>query len=156
MAVAKLLFEKAILVMDAVADRREIERGQRVEETRREPPETAIAQRHVVFLEAQRFHIETQLFERRLHFLKNARAVETVGKKSAHQKLQRHIVDALGILAVMHALRGDHALDDDALDGLGSGQPPVPFRSRLRVPREAEFQVILDEGPKTGDRFVDD
>ena len=54
-AVAELLLEEPVLVMDAVADGRKIERGQRIEEARGEAAQTAVAEPHVVFLMAKHF-----------------------------------------------------------------------------------------------------
>jgi hypothetical protein len=46
-AVDELLLEEAELVVDAVAERGVIERGERIEETRGETAEAAVAEAHV-------------------------------------------------------------------------------------------------------------
>ena len=129
-AVAEFLLEEPVLVMDSVADRRQIERRQRVEETRGETAETAVAEAHVVFLVAKLLVVQTEFLERMLHVVEDARAVEAVGEEPPHQELEREIIDPLDVLVVMDGRRGDHPLDDDALHRLRRGQPPVALRRR--------------------------
>ena len=64
-AVDDLLLEDAELVADAVADRRHLQRRQRIDEARREPAETAVAQARLVFLGEQLIEIEPELGHRR-------------------------------------------------------------------------------------------
>ena len=49
-AVAELLLEKAVLVVDSVSDCRQIESGEGIEEAGCQSPETAVSKPHVVFL----------------------------------------------------------------------------------------------------------
>ena len=45
----------------------------------------------------------------------------------------------------MIRLGGHQAFDDQTLDGLGGGQPPVALGSGIGIPGEAEAELILDQ-----------
>ena len=127
-AVAEFLFEESVLVVDAVAHGGEVESGQRVEEAGGETPEAAIAQRHVVFLVAGVFEGVTKVVEGFVDLVEDPRGNHVVGKEAAHEELHGHVVDAADVLLVMDSEGFHHALDDDALDGHGGGNPPFPSR----------------------------
>ena len=59
-AVDDLLLEDAELVADAVTQRRHFERGQRIDETRGEPAEAAVAQARLVLVRQQLFEVEAR------------------------------------------------------------------------------------------------
>jgi hypothetical protein len=60
MAMNELLLEQAELVVNPVTECGIIQCAQRIEETRREPPQTAVAQSHVHFGFADRVEIDAQ------------------------------------------------------------------------------------------------
>lgn len=82
--VAELLFKKPVLVVDAVADRGEVEGGKGVEKTSGEASESPVAECHIILLEAEDIDIVAEFLESELHFFKDARAVEAIGKKPSH------------------------------------------------------------------------
>jgi len=69
------LGEDAVVVADAVADGRVLQRGERVEEARRQPPEAAVAEARVDFLLGDPLQVETE-FGQRLARLLDQLAVE--------------------------------------------------------------------------------
>ena len=132
-AIAKFLLEEPVLVMDAVADGGKVQGRQRVQEAGGQPAQAAVAQPHVILLMAKFLVVETQFLQGVHHVAIDARAVEAVGKEPAHQKLQREIINPLGVAVVVHGRRGDHSLHDHALHRLGGRQPPIALRRRRGV-----------------------
>ena len=141
-ALLELLTEEAELVVNAVADRRVIQRGQRIEKTGRKAPQPAVAEPHVVLLAAQLGHVEPELGDGLLGLLINAGVIKPIGKEAAHEKLQRQIINPAHVLVIMDGLRRDHPLDDPLLHRLRRCQPPVPFRRRLLVLGQAELELM--------------
>jgi hypothetical protein len=58
------LGEDAVVVADTVADGRVLQRGERVEEARRQPPEAAIAEARVDFLLGDPLQVEAEFGQR--------------------------------------------------------------------------------------------
>ena len=63
-AVDDLLMKDAELVADAVAERRDLQRRQRIDETGREPAEAAVAEARLVFLLQQLVEVQAELGDR--------------------------------------------------------------------------------------------
>ena len=143
-AVAELLFEKTVFVVDAVADRREVERGERIKETSGETAEAAVAEGHVVFLVAGFLKSVTEVFQSLDGFLENARVDHVVRVEATHEKLHREVVNAADISLGVNGEGFHHAVDDNLLDGLGSGDPPIALGSGRGVAGEAEVKLIED------------
>ncbi len=146
MAVDKFLPEEAVFVVDAVADGGEVEGGEGVEETGGEAAQAAVAQAHVVFFVTDLVGVETELDEGFLDLVVDAGGVEAVAVEAPHEELEAEVVDALDVLFVQGGLGGDHPLDDEGLDGLGRGQPPIAGGGGLGVPREGVGELVADEG----------
>ena len=153
--VAELLLEEAVLVMDAVADGGQVEGRQGVEKAGGQAAQPAVAEPHVVLLAAEHLDVQTEFPDGGLHVAVDGGAVKVVDVEASHQELEGEVIKPPGVLAVMPGLGGDHPFDDDALDGLGGGQPPVPLRRGLRITRQSELEVALDEGLESGDGCVD-
>ena len=81
--------------------------------------------------------------------------METVDVKAAHQKFKGEIVETPCVHLVVLVLGGEHPLDDDALNRLGRGVPPVPLGRVLRIAGQGELQMTLDQRFQAGDRGVD-
>jgi hypothetical protein len=138
--------------VDPVADRRQVERGQRIQEAGREASEAAVSKPHVVFLAPEGIHIEAELVEGGLNLLENSRAIHAVDEQAPHEEFQREVIDALHVAVVVHGLGGDHPLDDDALHRLRRRDPPVARRRRLGVSRQREFELV--ENKQVDRQFV--
>ena len=154
-AVAELLPEETVLVMDAVSDRRQVKRRQRVEEAGRQTAQATVAEAHVVFLLAEFVDVEAEFPDRLAHVQVDIGALEAVDVEAPHQELQGEVVEPLHVVVPVLGLGGHQALDDHALDGLGGGQPPVALGSGLGIPREAELELVLDQGLETLDGGVE-
>src|SRR4051794_29038588 len=99
--------------MDAVADGRKIERGERIKEASGESTEAAVTESHVIFLVAQDFGIETHFPERVLHLIEDSGAIEAVREQATHEEFEREVANALGVDLMVLRLRGNHSLDND-------------------------------------------
>ncbi len=86
-AVDDLLLEDAELVADAVADRRNLERRERIEETRGETAEAAVAEAGLVFAGEQLIEVQADLGDRRAHVVVHAEVHEVVAEVRPHQEL---------------------------------------------------------------------
>ena len=90
-AVDDLLLEDAELVADAVAQRRHLERRQRIDEAGREAAEAAVAQARLVLLGQQLLEIQPELGHRGARGVVDAEIDEVVAEVRAHQELGRQI-----------------------------------------------------------------
>ena len=148
-AVAELLLEEAVLVVNAITDCRQVESRQGIKETGRQTPETAVTQAHVILLLTEFGDIEAKLTDSLLHVLVDPGTVEAVDIEAPHQKLEGEVVEPLHVLISVLCLGRHEALNDDALDGLGGGQPPIPLGGGLGIPRQCVLELALDEGLET-------
>jgi hypothetical protein len=100
-AVDELLLEQAELVIDAVAERRVVERGERIEEARGEAAEAAVAQAHVHLGVADLLEILAERLERgHARSSEQAGGEQVVAEQPAHEVFEREIVDAADVLAL--------------------------------------------------------
>ena len=142
--VAELLFEETVFVVDAVADRGEIESGQGIEEAGGEAPETAVAECHVVFLVARFLEGMPQILQRFGHFFEHTGRDHVVDEQAPHEEFHREIVNAAHVAFVVHGKGFHHPRDDDALDGHRGGDPPLAARGGDGITRERELQLVDD------------
>ncbi len=140
----ELLLEQAELVVNAVADGGQIERGERIKETRGETAETAVAETHVDFALANRFPIDSEILQRVARFVVETGVVEVVLEQPAHQIFEREIVKAADVLLVVHALGGDEAGEDVFAHGQRGGDPPVARFGGVQIAGKREREVAQD------------
>ncbi len=143
-AVDELLLEEAELVVDAVADRRVVERGERIEETGRETTEAAVAQAHVHLDLAQLVKVDAELGQRGARGLDETGVLEVVLGEPAHQILEREVVEAADVVLVVHRLGRDEAGEDLFAHRGGGRQPPVAQGRGALVAGEGVGQVAQD------------
>ncbi len=98
-AVVYFLLEDAVLVADAVTQRRDFQRCQRVDEARGEAAETAVAETGFLFRVQQCIEIEPEFRHRLLRGRQDAQVQQVVAEVRAHQELRREVGDGA------HALR---------------------------------------------------
>ena len=123
-AVAEFLFEETVFVVDAVADGGEVQRREGVEKTSCQAAETAVAEGHVVFLVTGLLKRVAQCFQGFRDFFQHTGVDHVVHEKPSHEEFHREIVNPAHIAFRMDGQCFHHALDDDFLNGLGSGDPP--------------------------------
>ena len=124
-AVDDLLLEDAELVADAVAQRRNLERGHRIEKTGREPPQAAIAEPRLLLLLQQVVEVQPQLRDRLLRLCVNAEIDEVVAKMRADQKFSRQIGDRARALLGIRRGGADPALQQAVAHDVGQREVVV-------------------------------
>jgi len=143
-AVDKLLFEKAELIVDAVADGGQIESSERVEETRGETAETAVAETHVHFALTHGLPIDAKILQCTARFVVEAGVVEIVLEQTTHEIFEREIVEAADVLFVVDALGLDKTGEDLLTHGERGGDPPVARFGGLQIARKREGEIAQD------------
>ncbi len=86
-AVHDLLLENTELVADAVAERRDLQRGHRIQKAGGQTPEAAIPQARLVLTGQQSIEIQPQLRHRLAHQIVHAEVDQVVAQVRSHQEL---------------------------------------------------------------------
>ena len=141
-AVRERLAEEPEFIVDAVADRRQVERRERIEEARGETTETAVAETHVLFLFENRFRIEPEFAHRGFRGFEQAGARKIVAQQAAHQVFDRKIVAAARLRGDMRGLRVDEAVVNQVADRAAHGKEPIVRRRRVLVAGERAAQMV--------------
>ena len=143
-AVADLLTEHAVLVPQPVADRRDLERRQRVEETGGQPAQAAVAQPGVG-LRLQK--LVPVLVRIRPQVLVNERLDLQVGDRvqqgAADQELHRQVINLLGVRTVVDRLREQPALGQQVAERAGHRLESLPLVRLLHRDDVVEDQVAI-------------
>jgi hypothetical protein len=84
------LREDSVIVADAVADGRELQRGQGIQETRRKAPETPVAEARVILLRGDVVEIVAHVAQNRPRLLQEA---AFQAGKSVHERPSRQVFD---------------------------------------------------------------
>ena len=129
-AVDDLLTEDAELVTDAVGDRRDLERGERIDETRRQPAETAAAQSRLLFLVQQLLEVQAELAQALPHRLDDAEIQEIVAEMRPGQKLGGQIGDGPRPVPGVFGGRADPALQHAVAHRVGERHVVVVLRGQ--------------------------
>ncbi len=141
-AVADLLPEHAVLVPEPIADRRDLERGQRVEKTRSQPAEAAVTEPRVGL---GLLKLVPVLMRVRAQVLVNKRLDLHVGDRAeqaaADQELHRQVIHLLGVRSFVDRLREQPALGEQVAERPGHGLKPLPLVGLLGRDGMVEDQV---------------
>ena len=143
-SVDKLLLKQTELVVNAVADGGQIERGEGIEETRRKTAETAVAEPHVHFALANGLPIDAEFLQRTARLVVEAGVVEIVLEQAAHEIFEREIVEPTDILLVVRALGRDEAGEDLFTNGQRRGEPPVARFGGLQIAGQRKGEIAQD------------
>ena len=103
----EFLTEDAVAVLDAIAERRHTQRGERIDEARSQTAEATIAQTRLVLGVGHLLRVETEFLHRGFELLGQARVQQRVAQLLAHQELRGQVANGLGV-AVDHVLLGLH------------------------------------------------
>ena len=146
-AVDDPLAEDAIVVPEAVAHAGEVQGGHRVEVARREAAEAAVAEAGVGLVVAQVVPVDAVLLERVAAEAVGLEVDDVVAEHAPDEELERHVVDALGVLAPVLLLGADPALHDAVTHRVREGGVLVALgRARLalreRIP-EVPGKILL-------------
>ena len=104
-AVHDVLREHAVLVADAVAERRQPERGHRVEKACRQPAEAAVAERSVGFVLGNVFQLAGVRAHRFARVAVQVERRQRVAQAAPHQELHRQVVHAAHLGFALERLR---------------------------------------------------
>ena len=144
-AVAKLLPKDAVLVAHAVAHRRELECGHRVEETGRQPAEPSVAEAGVRLFVENLDPLAAVLVESLRDDGVEHQIHDVVGERPADEEFDREIINPLRILARVSLVRAQPAVRKDVSHRPGGGFKPVPSVGRLGLHDIVELEMALIE-----------
>src|SRR5207244_6105934 len=110
-AVHERLSKKSELVVDAVAESRVIETGERIEKTGGEPSETAVAERGIRLERFELLEVDAKLRHDRVRVVVEAEVGEIVPEGAAHEELHREVVQPLRVLLAVAPLALAHRVE---------------------------------------------
>ena len=131
------LAEDAVVVAEAVAHAREVERTHRVEEARGEAPKSAVSEPGVHLEVAQGVPVDAVLLQRLGTLAVELEVHDIVAEEAADEEFKGQIVDAALVLRVVALLRVDPPLHDAVADRVRERRVLVARRRRA---------VVLHEG----------
>jgi len=135
------LREHAVLVTHAVAERGQAQRRKRVEKTRREAAQTAIAQSGVGLALEHLGQRPMGRLERGAHFSVEFESLQRVAERPAHQELHRHVVDATRVLRPPILVLGLHpAVGEFLAAGRRGGAQSRLCRARVCAARQCAVE----------------
>lgn len=146
----KALPKQPMFIADAVAMRRAADRGQRFHETGRKPPQPAIAQRRVRFVQQQGAVIQAKAVYRRLRLVRQLQVDDIVLKQPADQELHRQVIDPPGAGAPGGARRFHPAVHDAVAHRMAQRQPPVEKLRMVGILAQRIGQVPQDRVADAG------
>ena len=144
-AILDRLPEDAVLVAQPVAHGRELHRGHRVEEARREAAEPAVAEAGVRLLLEQGEPVEALVVGDPLRDRIEEEVHDVVGERAPDQELHGEIVDALGVLALVRLLGAQPPLREDVPHGAGDGLVALARTHRRGIDDVVEHEMPLVE-----------
>ena len=144
-AVLDDLLEDAVVVADAVAERRKLQRGHGVQETGRETSETAVAEAGVDFLVADFVDVEPEFRHRFGGFLFHAQVDHGVAERASDQELKRDVVDDAGLLFFVFVAGGDPVAHHEVADGQRQRVVAIQVDGFFRAFAERADQVVQEK-----------
>lgn len=134
------LFEDTVSVSQAIPPSWKVERSQTIQKTSRQPAQATIAQRSVVLLVNDVFDAKTQLRQAGLGHVLLANVQHGIVEGTAHEELEREVVDALAV-GKRVALLGPVPLQDQSV---AEGQRRGRIGGRLVAVEHATGEGRLD------------
>ena len=144
-AVLDDLLEDAVVVADAVAERREFERGHGVEEACREASEAAVAEAGVNFLVADLVDVEPEFRHGFGGFLFDAEVDHGVAERTADQEFERNVMDDAWLFLFVFVASGDPVAHHEVADGVRQRVVEVDFDGFFRAFAEGTDQVVQEK-----------
>ena len=119
------LAEHAVFIANAVAKTRHTQRGHRVEKTRRQPPQAAVAQGRVGLDVGNGGQVHTKVGQRLAHGFAHLQRQQRVGESAADEEFHRQVVHPLHVLLILRPRGGHPALHQLVAHGQLGGMQPV-------------------------------
>ncbi len=140
----EFLLENAVLVLDAVTERRHAQRGERIDETCGQTSQTAVAQSGLVFGIHHVLHVESEGFHGLVELFGQSGVEQCVAQLLAHEEFRRQVADGLGV-AVDHIGLGLHPrIHQMAAHGRGRRDVHVGRLGLLHGDALGVFQLLAD------------
>jgi hypothetical protein len=95
--IADALMEHSVVVADAVAVSRQLERGHGIEKAGRQTSQSAVAQSRFLFQIPDLLHVVTELEQRLLALLEELEVDQAVAKRASDQEFERQVVDSFEV-----------------------------------------------------------
>ena len=140
------LAEHAVLVADAVAEHRQLQRRAGIEEAGREAAEAAVAEAGVGLLGDHVLHLRAEAAQGAAELVLDAEVERGVAQGAAHEELHRQVVAALAVAGVVGGVGGLPALHQAVAQRQGGGHVAVAVRHRVAVAAEGVGEVAVDVG----------
>ncbi|MNM92764.1 hypothetical protein D3C81_1051080 [compost metagenome] len=118
-AVDDALVKDAVLVADAVAQRRNLQRGQRIHEAGRQPAQAAVAEAGFLLLREDVVEVQVERGHGAAHRLHDAEVDEVVAQVRPHQEFGGQVGHRARWLALVGLGRADPALHQAVAHGVG-------------------------------------
>ena len=144
-AVSNFLLKDAVLIAQAIAHRRQLHRGHRVEEAGGETTETAIAQAGVRLLVKDLPPLAAVAFETRSDDRIEQEVHHVVAERTADEKLDRDVIDPLRVLARIGLVGAQPTVRKNVSDRARGGLVALPRVGGFGLDDVVVFQVPLVE-----------
>ena len=151
LAVFDFLAEHAVFVADTIANSRQIESGDGVEDAGGKPTQAAVAQGGIVLQFLECLQVQAELFQRINTVVSKAYIEQGVIEATTDKKFQRQVVDPLRIAAVVAPLGLHPALDESFAYGVRERMQPVFVIGGVRVLTDGIDQSVVDRALQTVD-----
>jgi hypothetical protein len=140
-AVDEGLPEDAVLVPDAVPDRRDVHRRERVDEARGQPAEAAVAEAGLDLLRPQLVQVDAEVRHRLLGDLRQVGGEQRVAELAAEQVLGGQVPDGLRLRLALPGERLDPPRHQVVPHGAGQGEVAVVDGRALQGDALAEVEL---------------
>ena len=152
-AVHNLLAEHAVFVTDAHTRCRKFERCHGVEEASCQTAKTSVAKPCVHFLFAEFFERHADFVKSFRHGAFDVEVQHGVAERTANQKFEREVIDALDVFFVIGVLRLDPTVNKTVTHGVSHSEELFVVRHRVFAAGERVVDVVgkcLAEGFRIG------
>ena len=144
-AVLDTLVEDTELVADAVADGRDLQRGERVHEAGREPPEAAVAEAGLLLGRHYSLEVELELLARLAGLVHDAEVDQVVDQMRPQQVFGGKVTDRPCIGLLVGSGGVDPAFEQAVAHGVGRGHVEIVQGGHLGEPA-LEVEEVVDVG----------
>ena len=150
-AIGDHLIEDAELIADAISQGGQLKRRHRIEKTRCQPAQTAIAQTRLFLFGQQFIEIQAEFGHRLLHFVEDPEVDQVIAKMRPHQEFGRQVGDRACALPGVGRGSADPALQQAVAHHKGERQITVGAACKRRklalnikkIVKKSAFERVL-------------
>ena len=147
-AAVDALLEHAEVVADAVADRGQLQRRQRIHEAGGQPPEAAVAEAGIALALQDLAQLEAVVGGERHRRLVEAHVHQAQAQAAPGEELRREVADALDVLRDVRSLRRQPAVDQPVAHRVRERLVEVERRRVAKLLGAGVDDVIQHSGPE--------